>query len=81
MSTPEPMTPAEWRRRHKLGQPSLLEVDPEIRAFVDARITGTTFAGLAAEVNARFGPERMTSKSAVHRYWTRHKDRFLATDA
>ncbi|CAI8971060.1 hypothetical protein [Methylocaldum szegediense] len=68
----------EWRRQHRRGTPSLLEVDQELRAYVDREIVQRTFADLALMIRETFGPERSISKSSLGRYWRRHKDRLLA---
>jgi hypothetical protein len=71
----------EWRRQHRRGTPSLLEVDQELRDYVDREITKRTFAELALMIRETFGPERSISKSSLGRYWRRHKDRLLAKGA
>jgi len=63
------------------GAPSLLEVDQELRDYVDREITQRTFADLALMIRETFGPERSISKSSLNRYWRRHKERLLAKDA
>jgi hypothetical protein len=71
----------EWRRQHRRGTPSLLEVDQELRAYVDLEIVQRTFADLVLMIRETFGPERSISKSSLSRYWRRHKERLLAKDA
>jgi len=68
----------EWRRQHRRGLPSILEADAEVNAFVEADITKMTFKALADAIQERFGPDRSTSKQALHRYWTKHKARILS---
>ena len=38
-----PRRPADWRAAHRHGPPSRIETDPELRAFVLARIDRLTF--------------------------------------
>ena len=67
-----------WRAAHRPGRPSRIESDPELRAFIAARIDRLTFEEVIAEVSANFPPERQTSCSALHRRWHRH-GKFAAT--
>lgn len=69
---------AEWRRQHRSGNPSRLTADAELRAYVDRYITKMTFQDLAAKTREQFGADRAVSKSALSRYWLKHKDRLLA---
>lgn len=48
-----------------------IEADPELQAFITARVTTMTFPELAAAVAARFPPERRVSTSSIHRWWHR----------
>ena len=66
-----PLTAAMWRAQHRRGSLSKLETDPELRAFVLARIDRLTFDQVVAEVAGAFPPERRTSRSALHRWWHR----------
>ena len=65
-----PLTPAEHRRRHRPGFVSKIDADPELRAFIEARIDTMTFAALEEAVAASFPPERRVRKSATHQWWT-----------
>jgi len=60
------------RAAHRIGQPSKIERDPELAAFVLARVDRLTFKALAAEVAAAFPCERHVSVSGLHRWWHRH---------
>ena len=60
----------EWRRLHLPGSPSKIQIDPELRAFVDERLPTMTLKQIAAACVKRFGRKRAPGKSAVHRYWT-----------
>lgn len=64
--------PTEHRRLHRPGVPSKLDTDPELRAFVLARMDRMTFPQLADAVAAHFPPERRVRKSAIHRWWRKN---------
>lgn len=70
--TPTPIAPsahlAAHRAAHRSGKPSKLD-DPEVRAFVDARIENMTFEELALACLDRFDDGRAPGRSALHRYW------------
>ena len=63
---------ASARRAHRPGVLSKLATDPDLRAFVLARIDGLTFDQIADEIAANFPPERRVSRSSLHRWWHRH---------
>ena len=50
---------------------SRIEADPELRAFILARIGDLTFDQVRAEITANFGPARCPSRSSLHRWWHR----------
>ena len=54
---------------HRPGKPGKIAADPELRAFVEARLSRMTFAEIEAAVAAYFPPERRASLSAIHRWW------------
>jgi hypothetical protein len=64
-----PPTLAEHRRAHRSGVPARIASDPELEAFIRARIGQMTFAQIIAEVAASFPPRRRTSMSALSRWW------------
>ena len=64
-----PPTLAEHRRAHRSGVPARIASDPELEAFIRARIGQMTFAQIIAEVAATFPPPRRTSMSALSRWW------------
>jgi len=72
---------AEHLRLHRLGRLAKIDADPELRAWIEARILGATFEALADQARAAFGPDRAPSSSAVYRYWQRHRERLLAEHA
>jgi hypothetical protein len=68
-------TPAEreHRRLHRRGQPAKIDRDPEVRAFIEARIGELTYDRLAAEARAAFGVRRAPSRSAIQRWFIRRR--------
>ena len=51
---------------------SKIAADPDLQALIQARIMTTTFASVAADVAARFPPEKHISIAGLHRWWHRH---------
>ena len=68
-----PPAVAEHRRSHRAGVPARIASDPELEAFIRARIDRLTFTQIVAEVAATFPPERRTSLSALSRWWKLHR--------
>jgi hypothetical protein len=64
-----PQIAADHRRAHRSGVPPRIASDPELEAFIRARIGQLTFAQIIAEVAATFPPNRRTSMSALSRWW------------
>lgn len=60
---------AMHRATHKRGGLSKVEADPEVKAFILARIDTLTFDAIVAELKAAFPPERHVARSSVHRWW------------
>ena len=60
---------------HRVGSPSRIETDPELNAFVRARIDRMTFAQIEADVAAHFPPGQRASMSGLHRWFHRQKQR------
>jgi hypothetical protein len=60
---------ADHRRAHHSGVPVRITSDPELEAFIRARIGQLTFAQIIAEVADAFPPNRRTSMSALSRWW------------
>ena len=65
---------ADHRRAHRRGTLSPIKTDPELQAFIRARIPTLTYAKIAAEVAANFPPGRRTSVSALSRWWSSERD-------
>jgi hypothetical protein len=53
------------------GSVSAIDRDPELAAFIRARLGRVRLVDIALECGARFGAGRAPSKSAIHRYWKR----------
>ena len=66
-----------WRRRP--GRLSKCDLDPEVAAFVRERLGTMPVIKIAAEVLARFGPDRAPRKTAICRYWQRLDEERCAT--
>jgi len=72
----EDLPPAtEHRRQHRPGRQSRIESDPELRAFIDARLDRGTFHEIAAAVADRFPPERRVARTAIGDYSKRQRTR------
>ena len=70
--------PALHRAAHRPGTLSRINTDPELRAFILARIDRLTFDAVVSEIRSALPPERRVSRSALHRWWHRtgkHLDR------
>ncbi len=62
-----------YRKAHKRGTPSRLDVDPELAAFASECLDSMTFHAAAAAIAARFPPGRSVSASSLHRWWHRQR--------
>ena len=62
---------AAHRRAHRPGIPAKIDSDPELRAFILARLDTRTFTQICDEAAAHFPPDRRTSLSALSRWWQR----------
>lgn len=63
-------TLCDHRRAHRPGRPARIDTDPELRAFILARLDRMTFPDLARAVADAFPPDRRVSKSTIHKWWT-----------
>jgi hypothetical protein len=73
-----PVDPALHRATHRPGTLSRINTDPELRAFILARIDRLTFDAVVSEIRSSFPSDRRVSRSALHRWWHRtgkHLDR------
>ena len=65
--------PSEHRRAHRFGTPRKIDGDPELQAFIAARVDRLTFEQIAAEVAAHFPPARHVRKTAIWDWWKRRQ--------
>lgn len=61
----------EHRKQHRAGRPAKIDTDPELQAFIRARIDRLTYQELAQDVAAYFPPNRSVSRSSIQRWWQR----------
>lgn len=47
----------------------MIALNPDLRAFVEARLSHMPFAGIEAEVVVRVPSDRRTSLSAIRLWW------------
>ena len=64
---------ATHRRAHRMGLPGKIEGDPELEAFIRARIDVKTYAEIVADVKAHFPADRQTNVSAVQRWFRKRQ--------
>ena len=62
---------AGHRRAHRRGIPAKIDADPDLRAFIIARLDTHPFTAICAEAAAHFPQNRRTSMSALSRWWQR----------
>lgn len=63
----------EHRRAHRPGYPSRFASDPELAAFIRARIDRMPFAEIIADTAANFPPKRRTCMSALSQRWNSNR--------
>lgn len=71
--------PSEHRRLHRPGVQPKIDADPELQAFILARLDRLTFKSIAAEVAEYFPPTRRVGRSAIHE-WSRRRRHRRAPD-
>lgn len=77
---PEPSAPiSNHRRNHRPGHPPRIDSDPDLQAFIEARIDRLTFVQIAAEVQAHFPPARRVGKTAIHEWWSKRRKRTVTS--
>jgi hypothetical protein len=64
-----PAPTSRHRAQHRPGIPRKIDMDPELRAFIEARIDGMTFHDIAEAVATAFPEPRRVAKSAIHAWW------------
>lgn len=72
---PEAFPVSDHRRIHRPGRAPKIDSDPDLQAFIAARIDRMTFIQIAADVTEHFPPERRVGKSAIHKWWQDNKSR------
>ncbi len=60
---------AAHRRAHRSGYPPKIEGDPELEAFILARVDTLTFGQITDAIKADFPPAQHVGRSTVHRWW------------
>lgn len=60
--------PTEHRRAHRPGRPAMIDTDPELQAFILARLDRLTYHQIATAVAEHFPPDRRISHASVHRW-------------
>ncbi|MBV0912855.1 hypothetical protein [Anianabacter salinae] len=73
---PEAYPVTEHRRAHRPGRMPKLDADPELRAFVLARIDRMTFQEIAEAVAVEYPVQRRVSRSTIHFWWRRNEGRY-----
>lgn len=72
---PDTTAPAsEHRRQHRPGRPPKIDSDPELQAFIAARVDRLTFHQIADDVAQHFPPARQVRKSAIYAWWRKTND-------
>lgn len=65
--------PSEHRSEHRPGRAPKIAVDPELQAFIMARVERMTFEAIAAEVASHFPKPRRVGKSAIYDWWRKQR--------
>lgn len=79
LNSPNEDPVARHRRLHRPGISSKIEADPDLRAFIVARIESMTFDALVQAIAEAFPPERRVRRSSLHRWWQTHCKRGTAS--
>lgn len=59
----------QWRSEHRPGVPSLIDLDDELRSYIDAQAERMSYVELAKACRQQFGRGRSPSKTVIARYW------------
>jgi hypothetical protein len=63
---PEPSAPiSEHRREHRSGPTPKIAADPELQAFITARLDRLTFEEIAAEIAQHFPASRRVGRTTI----------------
>ncbi|MBF9050535.1 hypothetical protein GTA62_15260 [Roseobacter sp. HKCCD9010] len=73
-SLPECNVPVtEHRKEHRMGRAPKIDCDPELQAFLIARIDRLTYAQIAQKVAEHFPEPRRVGKSAIHAWFKKRQ--------
>lgn len=64
---------AAHRNEHRMGRVPKIDTDPELRAFLIARIDRLTYEQIAQEVAEHFPEPRRVGKSAIHAWFKKRR--------
>lgn len=65
----------DHRKMHRSGRPVKIDMDPELQAFIRARIDRLTYLEMANAVADYFPAKRRVSKTSIHAWWQRQQKR------
>jgi hypothetical protein len=68
--SPIPVT--EHRRTHRAGPIPKILTDPELQAFISARVDRMTFAQIAEDIAQHFPKARRVGRTAIWEWWHKH---------
>lgn len=77
---PDAFPATEHRRAHRPGRVPKLDADPELRAFVLARIDRMTYDEIARSVAVEYPVQRRVSRSTIHEWWRKNRARYAPSD-
>ena len=72
---PDAFPATDHRRHHRPGRPAKIDTDPQLQAYIAARIDRMTFVQIADSIAGHFPAERHVRKTAIHAWWHRNKAR------
>ncbi len=61
----------QHRKHHRCGRAAKIDSDPELQAFIRARIDRLTYQALAQDIATYFPPNRRVSRASIQRWWQR----------
>ncbi|MDQ7070726.1 MAG: hypothetical protein Q9M48_08320 [Rhodobacterales bacterium] len=64
----------DHRKLHRSGRPAKIDLDPELQAFIRARIDRLTYLEKANAVADYFPAKRRVSKSSIRAWWQRKQN-------
>lgn len=64
-----------WIALHRPGTRCKIDRDPELEAFVRARLDRMTLVAIVAEIARCFPPDRRVSESSMQRWWKKRCSR------